>query len=151
MIENRCFPFLLNYVKNISLMIKEEDSSWLWHKRFGHLNFESIKLPGDKSMVHRLPQIEEKQDVYEGCARGKHHRQPFSKGVAWRAQTKLEIGAYVCRTMRTLSHFQNKYFILFINDSARMVRVIYFVREKSEILSFSRSLKFLLRSKVVDS
>ena len=66
-------------------------------------------------MVHRLPQIEEKQDVYEGCALEKHQRQPFSKGVAWTAQKKLElVQSDLCRTMGTLSHFQNKYFILLL-------------------------------------
>ncbi|KAK3036480.1 hypothetical protein RJ639_030827 [Escallonia herrerae] len=42
-------------------------------------------------MVEGLPTIEEKHEACEGCVFGKHHRQPFPKGVAWRANEKLEL------------------------------------------------------------
>ncbi|RVW58020.1 Retrovirus-related Pol polyprotein from transposon RE1 [Vitis vinifera] len=59
----------------------------LWHRRFGHLNFNSLKMLCQRKMVQGLPNtIEEKNEVCDGCALGKHHRQSFPKGVAWRAK-----------------------------------------------------------------
>ncbi|XP_028072574.1 uncharacterized protein LOC114274797 [Camellia sinensis] len=84
--NNRSFPLTFNYARNVSLKAHTNDESWLWHRRLGHLNFHSLKVLHQKNMVQGLPSIEEIHDVCEGCALGKHHRQPFPKGVAWRAK-----------------------------------------------------------------
>ncbi|KAK2970389.1 hypothetical protein RJ640_011938 [Escallonia rubra] len=77
--SNRSFPFTLKYMKSVSLEVEIKDESWLWHRRFGHLNFQGLKLLSQKGVVQGLPTIEDKHDVCEGCALGKHHRQPFPK------------------------------------------------------------------------
>jgi len=33
-----------------------EDVSWLWHRRYGHLNFSSLKKLADRGMVTGLPE-----------------------------------------------------------------------------------------------
>jgi GAG-pre-integrase domain len=38
------FSLTLKSVRSVALKVKVEDVSWLWHKRFGHVNFESLKL-----------------------------------------------------------------------------------------------------------
>jgi hypothetical protein len=56
-------------------------------------------------MVQRVLIISEKNEICEGCAFGKHHRQPFSKGVAWKAKKMLElVHTNVCGHMQTHSH-----------------------------------------------
>ncbi|KAG6523912.1 hypothetical protein ZIOFF_013800 [Zingiber officinale] len=95
-------------------------------------------------MVQGLPHIEGKQHVCEGCAFGKQHRLPFPKGVSWRAKEKLElIHTDVCGPMDTLSHAQNRYFILFIDDHTRMTWV-YFMRQKSEVFMIFKKFKSLV-------
>jgi hypothetical protein len=79
MAPNRSFPLTFKYAKDMALKASLLCESWLWHKRFGHLNFQSLKLLHQKNTVQGLPIISEKNEVYEGCALGKHHRQPFSK------------------------------------------------------------------------
>ena len=37
---------------------KVQDESWLWHFRFGHLNFGGMKLLHTKNMVKGFPLIE---------------------------------------------------------------------------------------------
>ena len=37
-------------------------------------------------MVHNLPHISSTNGVCEGCVLGKHHREMFDKGKAWRAK-----------------------------------------------------------------
>ncbi|CAJ2638092.1 unnamed protein product [Trifolium pratense] len=76
-----------------------------------------------------------------GCMLGKHHRQPFPKGGAWRAKQVLElVHTDVCGPMNTLSHAKNRYFILFIDDFTRMTWV-YFIRQKSEVFEIFKKFK----------
>ena len=108
--KNRSFPINFSNCGNQALKAHEIDSSWLWHKRLGHLNFRSLNVLQQKGMVFGLPKIEEKEDVCQGCALGKQHRQPFPKGVSWRAKEYLQlVHTDVCGPMRTTSHGGNKY------------------------------------------
>ena len=93
-------------------------------------------------MVVGLPScIEDKEGVCEGCALGKHHRQPFPKGVRWRAKKALElVHTDVCGPMSTLSHGKNRYFILFIDDFTRMTWV-FFMKQKSEVFTIFKKFK----------
>lgn len=144
MTSNRSFPLSFNYEKNVSMMAREENDSCLWHRRLGHLNYESLKLLYQKKMVYGLPRIEEKSGVCEGCVLGKHHRQPFPKEGAWRAKQVLElVHTDVCGPMNTLSHGKNRYFILFIDDFTRMTWV-YFMRQKSEAFVIFKKFKALV-------
>ena len=81
--KNRNFPLYLRYAKEMAMKVNVNDDSWLWHKRFGHLNFQSLKALQSKNMVYGLPRIDEKKEVCEGCALGKQHRESFSKEKAW--------------------------------------------------------------------
>ncbi|CAL2253622.1 unnamed protein product [Prunus armeniaca] len=41
---NKCFPLVFNTNKEFALKTSVHECSKLWHKRFGHLNFKSLKL-----------------------------------------------------------------------------------------------------------
>ena len=111
------------------------DETWLWHKRLGHLNFQSLKYLQQKGMVHGLSMIQEVKEVCEGCALGKQHREAFPKDKAWRAKAPLElVHTDVCGPMDTTTHGGNKYFITFIDDFSRMTWV-YFMRQKSDVFN----------------
>ncbi|GKG01024.1 hypothetical protein Tco_0305729, partial [Tanacetum coccineum] len=98
------------YEEHTVLKATTTDEALLWHK--------SLNLLHQKNMVGGgLPQIHEIEGVCEGCALGKHHRKPFPKGVAWRAKEILElVHTDLCGPMRSPSHGNNLYFILFIDD-----------------------------------
>ncbi|KAK4393534.1 Retrovirus-related Pol polyprotein from transposon RE2 [Sesamum angolense] len=118
-------------------MKAQEDQSWLWHRRLGHFNFQGLKILHQKKMMTDLPQIQAVEGACEACLQGKQHKKPFPSGTSWRAKAVLElIHTDVCDPMRTPSHEQNRYFILFIDDYSRMTWV-YFMREKSEVFKVS--------------
>ncbi|KAK3012458.1 hypothetical protein RJ639_010381 [Escallonia herrerae] len=49
--SNISFPFTLKYMKSVALKVEIKDGSWLWHKRFRHLNFQELELLFQKGMV----------------------------------------------------------------------------------------------------
>ncbi|GJU56980.1 retrovirus-related pol polyprotein from transposon TNT 1-94 [Tanacetum coccineum] len=108
--RNRSFPITFRYEEHTVLKATTADEALLWHRRLGHLNFQSLNLLHQKNMVGGgLPQIHEIEGVCEGCALGKHHRKPFPKGVAWRAKEILElVHTDLCGPMRSPSHVLKK-------------------------------------------
>ena len=59
--------------------------SLLWHKRYGHCNFETLKKMADLQMVTNMPLVNSKSVVCSTCEEGKSHRQPFPVQQARRA------------------------------------------------------------------
>jgi len=66
--RNRMFPLriraYLKYKEVIAAVTQEafqsepKDENWLWHLRFGHLNFGGLNMLSRKGMVRGLPLIE---------------------------------------------------------------------------------------------
>ncbi|XP_074556816.1 uncharacterized protein LOC141812704 [Curcuma longa] len=70
---------------------KFDDEAWLWHFRYGHLNFSGLKILKQKNMVIGLPQITNPSQVCEECVVSKQHRNQFPQGKSWRAKAALEL------------------------------------------------------------
>ncbi|BBG94303.1 hypothetical protein Prudu_002549 [Prunus dulcis] len=66
--RNRNFPIEFQYAEVAAMKADVVQDSWLWHKRFCHLNFQGLKLLQKNSMVNGLPEIKETTDVNEGSA-----------------------------------------------------------------------------------
>ena len=70
MTANRLFPMKLGDKEaNILTNMVVNDMSWMWHLRFGHLNFNNLKLSHE--LVHGLPLIEDPKFVCDACVLGK--------------------------------------------------------------------------------
>ena len=142
---DRSFP--INWKQtNIHAFISSVDESLLWHKRFGHFNYFSLKHMSCKGLTQNMPVVDACKSVCEVCSLGKLHRLPFPKNGAWRASKKLQlIHTDVCGPMRTPSLNGSKYFILFIDDFSRMCWV-YFLKQKSEVADVFRRFKSLVEN-----
>ena len=57
MIANRMLPLHLNNTSHTFFSARLEEDSWLWHNRYGHLNFGGLKTLLQKNMVEELPKI----------------------------------------------------------------------------------------------
>ena len=66
-----------------------QDESWLWHFKFGHLNFGGLKLLHTKNMVKGFPLIDKPERVCEGFIFGKQQRENFPVKDSYRARTPL--------------------------------------------------------------
>ncbi|KAL6286215.1 hypothetical protein ACE6H2_010605 [Prunus campanulata] len=141
MTTNRMFPLHIQSHGPTCFSTKVNDPAWLWHLRYGHLNFRGLKTLHDKEMVIGLPQITCPSEVCEVCVVGKQHRETFPKGKAWRARRPLElVHSDICGPITPASNAGKRYFITFIDDYSRKTWV-YFLQEKSEALNAFKHFK----------
>lgn len=118
-----------------------KDESWLWHKRYGHFNYATLKYMYEKGLTKDLTKISLSKEVCESCQMGKVHRKAFPKNATWRATEKLElVHTDVCGPMQTSSLGHSKYFVFFIDDLTRMTWV-YFLKNKSQVFSVFKKFK----------
>ena len=107
--------------------------NWLWHLRFGHLNFRGLNLLHRKDMVKGLPLIEKPNNLCEGCILGKQHKESFPVGKSIRAKAPLEIvHSALCGPMQMPSLASSHYVLTFIDDYTRKTWV-YFLKQKIEV------------------
>ncbi|KAK9941415.1 hypothetical protein M0R45_018018 [Rubus argutus] len=143
MTPNRLFPLQIKSA-NTCFVTTVTDPTWLWHFRYGHLNFSGLKTLSQKNMVTGLPQIIPPIKICEECVVGKQHREQFPKGKAWRAQRPLElIHSDICGPINPTSNGEKRYFISFIDDYSRKAWV-YFLQNKSEAFRAFKSFKALV-------
>ncbi|XP_074580864.1 uncharacterized protein LOC141837341 [Curcuma longa] len=91
MTANHMFPLDLHTTSHSCFSAKSDDEAWLWHFRYGHLNFSGLKTLKQKNMVIGLPQITNPSQVCEECVVSKQHRNQFPQGKSWRAKAALEL------------------------------------------------------------
>jgi hypothetical protein len=75
----------------VCLFAQSENESWLWHARYGHLNFRALSDLSAKQMVDGLPAVTRVEKVCDGCVLGKQHRTPFPQVSSYRAERGLEL------------------------------------------------------------
>ncbi|MCF8701902.1 DDE-type integrase/transposase/recombinase, partial [Corynebacterium sp. MC-10] len=141
MSKNRMF--LLNIQNDVAKCLKAcyKNVSWLWHLRFGHLNFGGLELLSKKDMVRGLPFISHPNQLCEGCLLGKQFRKSFPKKSSSRAQKPLElIHTDICGPIKPSSLGKSNYFLLFIDDFSRKTWV-YFLKQKSEAFEVFKKFK----------
>uniref|UniRef100_A0A251VGU8 Putative zinc finger, CCHC-type n=1 Tax=Helianthus annuus TaxID=4232 RepID=A0A251VGU8_HELAN len=94
MTGNKMFPLNLAYdVTPRVCNIMTQDVSVLWHRRYGHINFETIHNMGAKEVVKGLPKTAAKpsHNICEGYLFGKHARKAFPKQATWHATKPLQL------------------------------------------------------------
>ena len=74
--EGNSFYLNLNAIEGHALSAKV-DESIVWHKRFGHYNFNSLVLLHNNELVDGMPEICGSNQICENCEIGKQHRRPF--------------------------------------------------------------------------
>lgn len=67
------------------------DESWLWHKRYGHFNYATLKYTHEKVLTKDLPKMSLSKKVCESCQMGTVHKKAFPKNATLRATKKLEL------------------------------------------------------------
>jgi hypothetical protein len=71
-VSNHLYLLKMHLAAPICLKAKTDDQAWLWHGRYGHLNFIALRELGQKGMVEGIPLLDRAEEVCDGCALGKH-------------------------------------------------------------------------------
>jgi hypothetical protein len=88
--QSRLYTFSEFIEPDFALLLTHADeSSRIWHKRFGHLNFRYMQQIRKKILVYGLPDIHFSKGICEGCVLGKHPQDKFDKGKTQRVSSPL--------------------------------------------------------------
>ena len=118
-----------------------KDEDWLWHSRYGHLNFKSLHQLGSKCMVSRIPIIAVPRKIWEVCVAGKQTRNSFQSQLSTRSKDVLEVvHSDVCGPFKSLSLAGNRYFITFVDEFSRMIW-LYVIKLKGEVFEIFQIFK----------
>lgn len=74
--RNNMFLLDISTLGRANVAMNFHETSSLWHIRFGHLNFKSLKLLADRDIVKGMPKVAELKNC-EDCIAGKNARLPF--------------------------------------------------------------------------
>jgi hypothetical protein len=129
------------------LLTHDDESSRIWHERFGHLNFRYMQHLSKNKLVDGLPDIHFSKGVCEGCVLGKHPKEKFDKGKSQRDSSPLDMihndlmGPFLHPSIN-----KARFVLIFVDDFSRFTW-IYFLRKKSEVFQHLKDFKALFETK----
>ena len=127
------------------MLTKAEESSWLWHARLGHVNFNALQLMSKEEMATGIPKLVQPRKMCEGCLMSKQTRNPFPSVSTFHAKEILElIHGDICGPISPPTPAGNRYFFLLVDDLSRKMWV-YMLKEKKD--AFEAFKKFKARVK----
>jgi len=68
---NRLYTHKFSQTSPVCLLTNLDDEAWIWHARFGHLNFRSLRELGRRDMVSGMPVVDRVEQVCDSCVLGK--------------------------------------------------------------------------------
>jgi len=139
--KNRTFRVVMEAVKHQCFSMTRNGSEWLWHLRFGHLNFRDLSRLSQCTMVKDLPHIRVPETVCKECVECKQTRNSFQEVLPQKSAAKLDvIHSDVCGPMQVDTPGGSRYFVLFIDDWTRKAW-IYLLKRKGEVLDVFKKFK----------
>ena len=142
--KDRTFKFEIQNgsYKCLTAAVKNED--WVWHLRYGHLNFRSLNQLSKANIVHGLPIINLPNMMCEAYIMSKQHKRSFQKYVVNRTSKTLElVHSDVCGPISISSLGKNSYFVTFVDDFSRKIWV-YLTKQKLEVLVVFKTFKSMV-------
>jgi hypothetical protein len=128
------------------LLTHVDESSRIWHERFGHLNFRYMQQLSKHKLVDGLPDIHLSKEVCEGCVLAKHPQEKFDKGKSQRASAPLDlIHSDLMGPFPHPSISKARFVLIFVDDFSRFTW-IYFLRKKSEVFQHLKYFKALVET-----
>lgn len=143
---NRLYKIELKNRDSTYLLTKADETSWLWHKRLGHVNFQALSFMSKNKMVEGLPVITAPKENCSGCLMAKQVRKPFPTQSQYRANNILElIHGDLCGPITPERPSGNRYFLLLVDDFSRYMWV-YMLREKGEAFDAFKHFRALVEN-----
>ena len=106
--------FQFNPIEMICLVSKVDDS-WLWNKKFCHINFDSIVKTSSMFVARDFPKIVKPTNTMcKECIFKKHNRTSFpSKKSSTTAKLEI-VHTYLSGPTKTRGFYGERYFMIFL-------------------------------------
>jgi transposase InsO family protein len=106
--------------QQVCLVARIGEDPWLWHGRYGHLNFDALGKLGRDNMVHGISNLNHPDELCDSCLAGKHRRTPFPHIAKFCADKLLElVHGDLCGPITPATPSGKKLFLLLIDDKSR--------------------------------
>ncbi|KAK2452730.1 hypothetical protein QL285_000498 [Trifolium repens] len=144
MTNNRMYKVSASVIIPMCLAMSKQESTALWHGRYGHLSFNRLNDLSKKQMVKGLPEFSDNNENCVSCLTGKQQRESIPKQSKWRASKKLElVHTDICGPLTPQSNAGSRYFMTFTDDFSRKTWV-YVLKDKASALDSFKSFKVLV-------
>ena len=131
------------------LLSHANETSKLWHERFGHMNYKYLQALHKDEMVEGLPQIKSSNGACIGCVVGKHPERSYEKGKKMISSQPIGlVHSDLIGALPTPSSGGSRYVLTFIDDYLRF-RWVYFLKLKSEVFEKLKIWKALVENQSV--
>jgi transposase InsO family protein len=118
--RNRMYILKIQPTEPVCLLAHASENAWLWHMRFGHINFRSLRTLAAENMVEGMPHLKQIDQICDGCMIAKQRRLPFPAQAAYRAQRQLELWhGDLCGPISPPTPGGKRYFLLLVDDFSR--------------------------------
>jgi hypothetical protein len=108
---NRLYVLDVELASPVCLAAKWSESNWLWHVRFGHLNFPTLRKLARDGMLRGLPKIEHA-----------NQRALFPYQAEFREEEPLRlVHGNLCRPITPAMPTGSHYFLLLVDDCSRFM------------------------------
>jgi hypothetical protein len=143
--QSRLYGFSKFVEPDSSLLLTHVDeSSRIWHERFGNLNLKYMQHLRNQGMVYGLPDIHFSKGICEGCVLGKNHPDKFDKGKTQTASFPLDlIHSDLMGPFMHPSINKSRYVLIFVDDFSCFTW-IFFLRKKSKFFQHLKYFKALV-------
>ncbi|CAN1281820.1 Retrovirus-related Pol polyprotein from transposon TNT 1-94 [Linum perenne] len=130
--NNRLYVLKIKQVEPVCLAVHHKEESWLWHARYGHINFHALRKLAQENLVKNLPVVEQADRVCDGCMVGKQKRNSFPSESKFRATSLMQlVHVDLWRPIAPATHGGKEYFLLWVDDMTRYMWVAL-IKSKDE-------------------
>lgn len=141
--EGRLYLLKLKVIEGCLLTKGDINSNQLWHLKYGHLNYYSLKEMVSRKLVEGLPQIRLPDQICRSYLAGKQSWTPFPRTSAYRANEPLElVYADLCGPICPPTLGGSRYYLLIVDDCSRLMWVTM-LKQKLEVLTHFKKFKCL--------
>jgi hypothetical protein len=123
--HNQLYVLNNDIAQMVCLLAQGVEEAWRWHARLSHLNFQVLKKMSNQDWACSLPQINQVNQLCDGCLVSKHWRTSFSEQAEYHAKWALDIvHGDLCSPISRTTSGGKKMFLLLVDDFSRFVQSV---------------------------
>jgi len=120
----RLYVLDVTIARPVCLAARGADDAWVWHARFGHVNFTALRKMARDELVRGLPLLSQVEQICDACLVGKQRRAPFPQKAQGRSTEVLQlVHGDLCGPITPPTPSGNRYFLLMVDDYSRYMWV----------------------------